>query len=49
VGKEVARLVTEVEGASESQRPGLEQELASLRARGLCRDYAFRSVYVVCT
>jgi hypothetical protein len=35
VGKEVARLVTEVEGASGSQRPDLEQDLASLRARGL--------------
>ena len=35
VGWEVARLVTAVEGASESQRAGLEQDLASVRARGL--------------
>jgi hypothetical protein len=35
VGKEVARLVTAVEGASESQRPDLERDLASLRARGV--------------
>ena len=35
VGREVVRLVTEVEGASGSQRPDLEQDLASLRARGL--------------
>ena len=35
VGWEVARLVTAVEGASESQRADLEQDLASLRARGL--------------
>jgi hypothetical protein len=35
VGREVARLVTAVEGASESQRPTLEQDLAGLRATGL--------------
>jgi hypothetical protein len=35
VGREVGRLVTAVEGASESQRPDLEQDLASLRATGL--------------
>ena len=35
VGREVARLVTAVEGASESQRTDLEQDLASLRVRGL--------------
>ena len=35
VGREVARLVTAVEGASGSQRADLEQDLASLRARGL--------------
>jgi hypothetical protein len=35
VGWEVARLVTAVDGASESQRADLEQDLASLRARGL--------------
>ena len=35
VGREVARLVTAVAGASESQGADLEQDLASLRARGL--------------
>ncbi len=35
VGREVAILVTAVEGASGSQRADLEQDLASLRARGL--------------
>ena len=35
VGREVARLVTAVEGASGSQRADLEQDLASLRTRGL--------------
>jgi hypothetical protein len=35
VGREVARLVTAVGGASESQRPTLEQDLAGLRATGL--------------
>jgi hypothetical protein len=35
VGWEVVRLVTAVEGASESQRAGLEQDLASVRVRGL--------------
>jgi acyl carrier protein phosphodiesterase len=35
VGREVARLVAAVKGASESQRPDLEQDLASLRVTGL--------------
>ena len=35
VGREVARLVTALKGASGSQRVDLEQDLASLRARGL--------------
>ena len=35
VDTQVARLVTEIDGASESLRPVLEQELDSLRARRL--------------
>jgi hypothetical protein len=35
VGREVARLVTAVEGASESHRSDLEQELTRLRGTGL--------------
>lgn len=35
VGRETDRLVTAVDGASESQRPDLERDLARLRVRGL--------------
>ena len=39
VDTQVARLVTEIDGASESLRPVLEQELDSLRLAGVCTSH----------